>query len=176
MRFAPPCIALTLDDRHIRMTAAHARILLPLAGLLLAASGSDASPVYRDLNHNGRLDPYEDSRRSADVRIDDLLMRMTLEEKVGTMMHASLPSGDPLGAGGTGYDMVAVRRMILERHVTSAITRLSVPPAELAEQNNAVQRLAETTRLWRRHHDAREILVMQTLSATTSNAASTRRL
>ena len=63
------------------------------------------------------------------------------------MLHASLPSGDPVGASGTSYDMAAVRRMIQNHYITSAITRLSVSPAELAEQNNEVQRLAEATRL-----------------------------
>src|SRR5690606_37868379 len=34
-----------------------------------------------------------------------------------------------------------------EKHVTSFITRLSLPPADLAEQNNRVQELAERSRL-----------------------------
>jgi beta-glucosidase len=128
------------------MTAARRLVLLPLAGFLAAAS-VDETPAYRDLNRNGRLDPYEDPRLMPDARVDDLLARMTQEEKVGAMLHASLPSGDPVGATGSSYDMAAVRRMIQDRHVTSAITRLSVSPADLAEQNNAVQRLAEATRL-----------------------------
>lgn len=34
---------------------------------------------FRDLNKNGRLDPYEDPRRPIDKRVEDLLSQMTLE-------------------------------------------------------------------------------------------------
>ena len=43
--------------------------------------------TFRDLNKNGRLDPYEDSRRPIDERVEDLLSQMTLEEKAGLMFH-----------------------------------------------------------------------------------------
>ena len=36
---------------------------------------------FRDLNKNGRLDPYEDPRRPISERVEDLLSQMTLEEK-----------------------------------------------------------------------------------------------
>ena len=35
---------------------------------------------YKDLNRNGRLDPYEDRRLPPAVRAQDLVRRMTLEE------------------------------------------------------------------------------------------------
>ena len=44
--------------------------------------------AYRDLNKNGRLDVYEDTRRPIDERVEDLLGQMTLEEKVGQMTQA----------------------------------------------------------------------------------------
>ncbi|WP_314372541.1 glycoside hydrolase family 3 N-terminal domain-containing protein [Sphingomonas paucimobilis] len=122
-------------------------LALPLATLLLGAAPRGVPTTFRDLNHNGRLDSYEDPRLPVAARVDDLVNRMTLEEKVGAMLHASLPSGDPVGVGSAHYDMAAVRRMIQDHYVTSAITRLSVAPADLAEQNNAVQRLAAATRL-----------------------------
>jgi beta-glucosidase len=43
--------------------------------------------AYRDLDKNGRLDPYEDSRRPIEERVEDLLSQMTLEEKVGLLFH-----------------------------------------------------------------------------------------
>src|SRR4051812_34868180 len=43
--------------------------------------------TFRDLNGNGRLDPYEDSRLPVEERVADLLAQMTLEEKVGLMFH-----------------------------------------------------------------------------------------
>ena len=106
-----------------------------------------AVPQFRDLNHNGRLDPYEDARLSPERRVDDLLVRMTLEEKIGTMLHGTLPSADLLGRTGGSYDLAAVKDLITTRNVTSFITRLAVPARMLAEQNNAVQRLAEQSRL-----------------------------
>ena len=46
---------------------------------------------FKDLNHNGRLDPYEDWRLSPAQRAVDLLGRMTLEEKAATLMHSQCP-------------------------------------------------------------------------------------
>ena len=43
--------------------------------------------AYRDLNRNGRLDIYEDARRTVDERVDDLLAQLTLAEKAGLMFH-----------------------------------------------------------------------------------------
>ena len=41
--------------------------------------------TFRDLNKNGQLDTYEDSRQPIEARIADLLKQMTLEEKAGLM-------------------------------------------------------------------------------------------
>ena len=43
------------------------------------------SVEYRDLNKNGRMDPYEDPRIPIEERIDDLLSQMTLEEEAGML-------------------------------------------------------------------------------------------
>jgi hypothetical protein len=52
----------------------------------------DAAPIlkhgdyrYRDLNKNGELDPYEDTRLTVNERTENLLGQMTLLEKTGTM-------------------------------------------------------------------------------------------
>ena len=42
--------------------------------------------LFKDLNKNGRLDPYEDWRLPIERRVEDLLGKMTLEEKVGFML------------------------------------------------------------------------------------------
>src|ERR1039457_7383185 len=65
---------------------------------------------FRDLNKNGTLDRYEDWRLPLDERVADLISKMTVEEKVGLMIHSSLsgftgPNGEVLGlpaAGGRG--------------------------------------------------------------------------
>ena len=43
--------------------------------------------LFKDLNANGVLDPYEDWRLSAEDRADDLLQQMTLTEKIAQMQH-----------------------------------------------------------------------------------------
>jgi beta-glucosidase len=40
---------------------------------------------FRDLNKNGKLDIYEDTRQPVDARVTDLLGQMTLEEKAGML-------------------------------------------------------------------------------------------
>ena len=43
------------------------------------------APAYQDLNKNGRCDVYENPSQSIDMRVEDLLQQMTLEEKVGQL-------------------------------------------------------------------------------------------
>jgi len=113
-----------------------------------AAASAASPPKFRDLNRNGQLDPYEDSHLAPEARADDLVKRMTLEEKAGAMMHDTLPGlGAQVGASARGYDLDAVGRSITTKYVNSFITRLQLPPAQLAEQNNKVQEIAERTRL-----------------------------
>ncbi|HEX7979192.1 MAG TPA: glycoside hydrolase family 3 N-terminal domain-containing protein [Gemmatimonadaceae bacterium] len=104
---------------------------------------------FRDLNRNGKLDPYEDWRLTPAVRARDLVSQMTLEEKAGAMMHGTARSGGPMGAAGVGtaYDSAANRALIEGAKVNSMITRLGGDPATLAAQDNALQQLAEGTRL-----------------------------
>src|SRR5690349_24976289 len=68
----------------------------------------------KDLNRNGTLEPYEDWRLTPTARASDLVGRMTLEEKAGTMMHGTARSVGPLGMAGVGttYDTAANRRLV----------------------------------------------------------------
>jgi beta-glucosidase len=97
---------------------------------------------FRDLNRDGVLEPYEDWRLPAAARAADLLSRMTLAEKAGAMMH-----GTPPATANEQYDLAQVRAVILDSNVTAFITRLSVPAAELAQENNELQAIAERGRL-----------------------------
>lgn len=123
--------------RQLRQACVAAVLAAGLAG------AAEAAPA-RDLNRNGRIDPYEDSRLAPEARTEDLLRRMTLEEKVGTMLHGSLWDAP---APAKGYDLAAAGRLIAAHKITSVISRLTIPPALLAAQNNAIQRLAARTRL-----------------------------
>lgn len=116
--------------------------------------GSRSAPIvtvrglrFRDLNRNGTLDRYEDWRLTPNERAMDLVGRMTLEEKTGALVHGTAPiPGGPL-ASGPGYDSVGAYAQIHGRHVNSLITRLSVPPNDIATQNNLLQAIAEGERL-----------------------------
>ncbi len=103
---------------------------------------------FRDLDANGRLSPFEDWRRSAGERASDIVARMTLDEKLGTLLHGSLPGrSGRLDLSDDGYDLEAVAKAVGERRVTSFISRLTAAPAKLAEQNNAIQEIGERSRL-----------------------------
>jgi beta-glucosidase len=41
---------------------------------------------FKDLNQNGKIDKYEDWRLPIDIRVKDLVSKMTIEEKVGFML------------------------------------------------------------------------------------------
>ncbi len=106
---------------------------------------------YRDLNKNGKLDVYEDSRQDLESRIDNLLAQMTLEEKAGMMWHP------PIGVGETGE--VLGKPNIVRLHIISTLDVLVnkkfnhfnlfiIPKAKhLAEWYNSIQKIAEQTRL-----------------------------
>jgi len=104
---------------------------------------------YRDLNGNGRLDPYEDPRRPLDERVEDLLAQLTLEEKAGLMYHA------PIGIGAAGelleepapFSPVPTPELVHERHINHFNIYWTPGPRETAGWHNRLQRLAEGTRL-----------------------------
>jgi beta-glucosidase len=103
----------------------------------------------RDLNGNGRLDPYEDPRRPVEERVDDLLAQMTLAEKAGLMFHPPIgigPEGELL-EGPSPFGGEGATRLVVDRHLNH-FNIYSAPDARrLAGWHNSLQRLAETTRL-----------------------------
>jgi beta-glucosidase len=103
----------------------------------------------RDLNGNGRLDAYEDPRRPLEERVDDLLQRLTLEEKAGLMFQP--PVG--IGADGDVLDGTSLfgdegaTSLIAERHLNHFNIYAAPEARRTAEWHNRLQRLAEATRL-----------------------------
>lgn len=57
--------------------------------------------AFKDLNKNGKLDPYEDWRLPANDRAADLASRMSVEQIAGLMLYSSHQS-IPSGGGGFG--------------------------------------------------------------------------
>ncbi|HLJ50560.1 MAG TPA: glycoside hydrolase family 3 N-terminal domain-containing protein [Bryobacteraceae bacterium] len=125
--------------------------------------------VFRDLNKNGKLDPYEDWRLPVARRVADLIGLMTIEEKAGLMVHASLmgftgPNGivldAPVRTGGRGpminerpgvtpLDSPNPSELIRRRNVRWILVRPNVmePPESTARFSNALQEMAEESRL-----------------------------
>jgi len=97
---------------------------------------------FKDMNHNGRLDPYEDWRLSPEARAADLVGRMRIEDVAGLMVHGTLPGAGDLGRG-NAYDLDRICGLVADQHVNSFITRLSPDALTLAAQNNHVQEVAE---------------------------------
>ncbi len=61
---------------------------------------------FKDLNKNGKVDPYEDWRLPVDERSKDLAKRMSVEQIAGLMLysgHQSIPA-NPFGFGGGTYN------------------------------------------------------------------------
>jgi len=121
----------------------------PNSGTLTTADGF----TYRDLNHNGRLDIYEDKRQPIPARIDDLLKQMNLEEKAGMLFinGARINTDGSIGdKPATGMFAFAPNALNLVREKKMNHFNLwQVPsPAALAKWYNAMQRyVQDSTRL-----------------------------
>src|SRR5580765_3059695 len=103
----------------------------------------------RDLNGNGRLDPYEDPRRPLEERVDDLLAQMTLAEKAGLMFQPPIgvgPEGELL-EGPSAFGGEGTNRLVVDRHLNHFNIYETPDARRLAEWHNRLQHLAETTRL-----------------------------
>lgn len=109
---------------------------------------------FRDLNNNNSLDVYEDPREPVDVRVDDLLKRMTLEEKAGCMfitMTGMESDGDLLEHPKLNHLLTFLMEwnteMVVDKKLNHFNIAQSYPPAIMARWNNNIQKLAERTRL-----------------------------
>lgn len=105
--------------------------------------------TFRDLNKNGRLDPYEDSRRPIEERVEDLLAQMTLEEKAGLMFHTMIgvnPDGSLEPPAGPFPTLSAVEMVVTRKMNHFNVFQLPAPRLT-AEWYNRLQKLAECTRL-----------------------------
>ncbi|HEX5524135.1 MAG TPA: glycoside hydrolase family 3 N-terminal domain-containing protein [Pedococcus sp.] len=102
---------------------------------------------FRDLNKNGRMDPFEDPRLSIEERVDDLVSRLSLAEKAGLMFQTVIEAG----TDGTVLEhpgMIsksATSVVVLEKHLTHFNVHALDDPRMAARWHNALQALAEQT-------------------------------
>ncbi len=105
---------------------------------------------FRDLNKNGKLDIYEDSRQPVSARIDDLIKQMTLAEKVGLMLHYPQGIGDN-GEVLSGYIGLnpppSTPNAIINNHANHFNIFFTPKADQLAKWHNEMQFIAERTRL-----------------------------
>ncbi|WP_128547057.1 glycoside hydrolase family 3 protein [Larkinella soli] len=133
--------------------------------------------TFKDLNKNGKLDPYEDWRLPVEKRVQDLVGRMSLEEKVGFMListtrmagdnafQANAPRTE-ITSGFNEEDLVQANNIFTRKplpapmmsaagttkgvkqfHLRHFILRANPPAGTLAEWANNLQALCESTPL-----------------------------
>ncbi|WP_143833718.1 glycoside hydrolase family 3 protein [Oceanobacillus senegalensis] len=122
---------------------------------------------FKDLNNNGKLDPYEDWRLSPKERAKNLVSLMNIDEKIGMMLINSRKMGlaqedksktshDGIldeGVIEKGETIFATSKVygtthtIEERKLRHFILRDNYSPAETAEWINKMNEVAEGTRL-----------------------------
>ncbi|AXI08114.1 glycoside hydrolase [Oceanobacillus zhaokaii] len=122
---------------------------------------------FKDLNNDGKLDPYEDWRLSPKERAENLVSLMNIDEKVGMMLintrrmglsqedkektshdgildEAIVEKGESIFATSKVY---GTTHTIEKRNLRHFILRDNFSPAETAEWINKMNEVAEATRL-----------------------------
>lgn len=110
--------------------------------------------LFKDLNKNGELDPYEDWRLSPEERAADLARRLSVEDIAGLMLFtAHLPVPDTTQtyngvsyaeSGAKPYDLSDRERSFFrDARVKHTLVTAVESPSVAARWNNTVQELAE---------------------------------
>ncbi len=132
---------------------------------------------FKDLNKNGKLDKYEDWRLPQEIRIQDLIAQMTIEEKIGFMLISTTRlAGDQafqqnapkteITSGFNEEDLIQPINMftrkplpvpnmgaagttkgVMNFNLRHFILRANTSAKILAEWSNNLQALCETSRL-----------------------------
>jgi len=114
---------------------------------------------YKDLNKNGELDIYEDSRAKIDDRVNNLLKQMTLEEKAGLMFITMInmnKNGKPVDIPYISTNLMETvfsfmlppaSDMIVKKKMRNFNILASYDAGIMATFNNNIQKIAERSRL-----------------------------
>ncbi len=126
------------------------------SGVKMLTAGGFA---FKDLNRNGKLDPYEDWRLSADERARDLASRLDIRQIAGLMLysaHQAIPAaggrfaatygGKPFAeSGADASDLTDNQKKFLTEDNLRHILITTVESPEIAARwNNNVQALCES--------------------------------
>lgn len=122
---------------------------------------------FKDLNNNGKLDPYEDWRLSPQERAENLVSLMNMDEKIGMMLinsrkmglaqedksktsHNGILDESIIEKGETIFatsKVYGTTHTLETRKLRHFILRDNYSPAEIAEWINTMNEVAESTRL-----------------------------
>lgn len=117
---------------------------------------------FKDLNNDDKLDVYEDWRQPIDTRVNDLVSKMTDQELVGMLMINDNNAGcqGEVLAKQAGYITTEMMTRFILRSTAAATATTCNPgdvatgrggfvvtPQQLAKYTNAMQAIAEGTRL-----------------------------
>ncbi|MBP5335727.1 MAG: glycoside hydrolase family 3 C-terminal domain-containing protein [Bacteroidales bacterium] len=106
----------------------------PSSGVTLLTKGGYA---FKDLNRNGELDTYEDWRKPARARAEDLASQLSIDEIAGLMLYSGHQAIN-------GPDITAAQKKFLEEDNLRAVLMTSVSsPEDAARWNNNVQAFVE---------------------------------
>ena len=115
---------------------------------------TEAGHTFRDLNKNGQLDPYEDTRLPVEVRVEDLLGQMTVAEKAGLMFHGMIVMkengslAERPGPGNPFSFMLPINSELVTGRLMNHFSLMQMAsPRSTAIWHNTLQKLAERTRL-----------------------------
>lgn len=127
------------SNHTAEITRLHSRVICQNNGL-----------AFRDLNHNGILDIYEDPRQPLEARVENLLIQMTLEEKAGILFINGSDVNDDGSLeekpGSTGNGLNAANQVAEKK--MNHFNLWGIPgAAAVARWQNNLQRFAEQTRL-----------------------------
>ena len=109
----------------------------PTLGVSSATILTDKGFAFKDLNRNGTLDVYEDWRRPALERAQDLAAQLSIEEIAGLMLysaHQAIPA-DTITA--------AQRKFLQEDNLRAVLMTTVASPETAARWNNNVQAFVE---------------------------------
>lgn len=110
--------------------------------------------TFRDLNKNGELDAYEDSRAALEVRVENLVSQMQLDEKAGLMFAHFLGMEEdgslleiPTTSDPFSFFTESTSSTILKRNMNHVQNLGGTSARNYATWNNNLQKFAERTRL-----------------------------
>ena len=83
----------------------------------------------RDMNKNGTIEPFEDWRLTPEVRLDDIMSRLTIEEKVSQLFYGG--NNNPLDGFAFSYGVEGGMRTT---QFVASKTRMGIPIAYLGDK------------------------------------------